>query len=263
MCRHGVEPFYLAYAEVRMKCAWLKNLWSQNYRVHVFVGRPGVGKTTAALHLVAYDLLMRGLVKSYGEALREAGRRLFLGRSVEELFEYILRHVDEPDADWLVIDDAAVGFHDFGDPAVWARFVDIIKTARNAIARRGVAITTTSLSYLSASIRHSAHIYYVKQMLMPYATYQKNGDCAVEGVPVKNKFVSVVEVEVTLVGDLHHEHWSEVKLVSRGRLAALIPMSPEFAMPPEVEELHVKTRKERVKKDAEEALERMRHKHKT
>ncbi|MFZ8809854.1 MAG: ATP-binding protein [Pyrobaculum sp.] len=246
-----------------MRCVWLKNLWSQNYRIYIFVGRPGVGKTTAALHLVAYDLWRRGVVSDHREALRGAGKRLFLGRSVEELFEYILQHVDEPDADWLIIDDAAVGFHDFGDPVVWARFVDIVKTARNAIARRGVVITTTSLSYLSANIRHGAHIYYVKQMLMPYATYQSNGDCEVENVPVKNKFVSVIEVEVALVGDVHHEYWREVKLASRGRLAALVPLSSEFAMPPEVEEVHIKTRKERVRKAAEESLERIRHKVKT
>jgi hypothetical protein len=220
-----------------------------------------VGKTTAALHLVAYDLLKRGLAEDYRKALREAGRRLFLGRDVEELFEYILQHVDEPDADWLVIDDAAVGFHDFADPVVWAKFMDIVKTARSSIARRGVVITTTSLSYLSANIRHGAHIYYVKQMLMPYATYQDGNDCTVEKVSVKNKFVSVIEVELTLDGDMHHEYWHEIKLVNRGRLAALIPMSPEFAMPPEVEEMHVKTRKERVKRAAKEALERVRRRH--
>jgi hypothetical protein len=38
-------------------------------------------------------------------------------------------------------------------------------------------------------------------------------------------------------------------------------MSPEFAMPPEVEEIHVKTRKERVKRAAKEALELVRRRH--
>ena len=47
-----------------MRCAWLENLWSPKYRVYVFAGRPGVGKTTAALHLVAYDLWRRGDVTS-------------------------------------------------------------------------------------------------------------------------------------------------------------------------------------------------------
>jgi len=241
-----------------VRCAWLKNLWSPNYRIYVFVGRPGVGKTTAALHLVAYDLLKRGLAGDYREALREAGKRLFLGRDVEELFEYILQHVNEPDADWLVIDDAAVGFHDFPDPVVWAKFVDIIKTARGSIARRGVVFTTTSLSYLSEGIRHGAHIYYVKQMLIPYATYQNGSDCVVEKVSVKNKFVSVIEVELTLDGDLHHEYWHEVRFANRGRFASLIPVSPEFAMPAEVEEVHIRTRNERVERAAKESLERIR-----
>jgi len=244
---------------MHVRCVWLENLWSQNYRVYVFVGRPGVGKTTAALHLVAYDLLKRGVAEDYKKALREAGKQLFLGRSVEELFEYILQHVDEPDADWVVIDDAAVGFHDFADPLVWAKFMDIVKTARNSIARRGVIITTTSLNYLSARIRHSANIYYVKQAPMSYATYiQNNGECVIENAPVKNKFVTIVEMEFTFTGIIHHEQWRETKPVSRWRLAGAIPVSEEFAMPPEVEEVHIRARKERVRRAAEEALERIR-----
>jgi len=218
-----------------------------------------VGKTTAALHLVAYDLWRRGVVSGYQEALREAGKRLFLGRDLEELFVYILEHVDEPDADWVVIDDAAVGFHDFADPLVWAKFMDIVKTARNSIARRGVIITTTSLNYLSARIRHSAYIYYVKREKLANVTYiDGNGECTIENASVKNKFVAIVEMEFTFTGLIHHEQWHEARPVSRWRLAGAIPVSEEFAMPPEVEEVHIKARKERVKRAAEEALERIR-----
>jgi len=237
----------------------MRHLWTPGYRVYVFTGRPGVGKTTAALHLVAYDLWRRGIVSDYQEALRGAGRRLFLGRDLEELFVYILEHVDEPDADWVVIDDAAVGFHDFADPLVWSKFMDIVKTARNSIARRGVIITTTSLNYLSARIRHSANIYYVKRTSMTYATYvDSNGECTIENAPVKNKFVAIVEMEFTFTGIIHHEQWREAKPVSRWRLAGAIPVSEEFAMPPEVEEAHIRARKERVRRAAEEALERIR-----
>lgn len=90
-----------------MSCPWFGHLWKPNYTVYIFVGRPGAGKTTAALHLVAYDLWRRGAVGDYREALREAGKRLFLGRDLEELFEYILQHADNPATDWLIIDDAA------------------------------------------------------------------------------------------------------------------------------------------------------------
>jgi hypothetical protein len=240
----------------------MKHLWTPSYRVYVFTGRPGVGKTTAALHLVAYDLWRRGIVGDYQEALREAGRRLFLGRDLEELFVYILEHVDEPDADWVVIDDAAVGFHDFADPLVWSKFMDIVKTARNSIARRGVIITTTSLNYLSARIRHSANIYYVKREKLDYVTYvDGDGQCRIENSPVPNKFVTIVEMEFTFTGLIHHERWHEAKPVSRWRLAGAIPVSEEFAMPSEVEEAHIRARKERVRKAAEEALERIRRRH--
>jgi len=237
----------------------MKNLWTPKYRVYVFAGRPGVGKTTAALHLVAYDLWRRGVAGDYQEALRGAGKRLFLGRDLEELFMYILEHVDEPGADWVVIDDAAVGFHDFADPLVWAKFMDIIKTARNSVARRGVVITTTSLNYLSARIRHSAHIYYVKQEELANVTrIDGNGECVIEGTSVKNKFVAIVEMEFTFTGLIHHEQWHETKPVSRWRLAGAIPVSEEFAMPAEIEEVHIRARKERVRRAAEEALERIR-----
>ena len=241
-------------------CVWLKNLWTPKYRVYIFVGRPGMGKTTAALHLVAYDLWRRGAVDSYHDALRDAGKRLFLGRDLEELFEYILQHVDSPLVDWVIIDDAAVGFHDMADPLVWARFMDIIKTARNAVARRGVIFTTTSTNYLSERIRHSAHVYYVKQEELANVTHiGNNGECEIEDTRGSvNKFVAIVEMEFTFTGLIHHAKWHEARPVSRWRLAGAIPVSEEFAMPPEVEEVHIRARKERVRRAAEEALERIR-----
>jgi len=42
----------------------------------------------------------------------------------------------------------------------------------------------------------------------------------------------------------------------------LIPLSPEFAMPPEAEEMHIKIRKRRVYIDAEEAARRLKKKKK-
>ena len=66
---------------------------------------------------------------------------------------------------------------------------------------------------------------YVKQMLIPYATYKNGSDCVVEKVSTKNKYVSVIEVELTLDGDLHHEYWHEIRFANRGRFAALIPVS--------------------------------------
>ncbi len=254
-----LNSFYLIYSVAYVRCAWMENLWTLGYRVYVFAGRPGAGKTTAALHLVAYDLWRRGVASDYRQALREAGKRLFLGRDLEELFVYILEHVDEPDADWVVIDDAAVGFHDFADPLVWAKFMDIVKTARNSIAHRGVIITTTSLNYLSARIRHSANIYYVKRAPMKYATYiDSNGECTIEDSSDRHKYVAIVEMEFTFTGTIHHRRWHEVKPVGRWRLAGAIPVAEEFAMPPEVEEVHIRARRERVRRAAEEALERIR-----
>ncbi len=243
-----------------MVCVWIGNLLKNTYSIYIFVGRPGMGKTTAALHLVAYDLLRRGVVSDYREALREAGRRLFLGRDIEELFEYIRSHVDNPEDDWLIIDDAAVGFHDFADPLVWSKFVDIIKTARNAVVRRGIIFTTTSVKYLSTRVRHSANIYYVKRAHLNIKTYEAAGGCTVLESETPALYTAVVEVETTLEGHLHYARWNKAELVTRWRLAAAIPVTHEFAMPAEIEEAHIRARKERVRRAAEEALERIRRK---
>ena len=241
-----------------MTCPWLGNLWRPNYNVYIFVGRPGAGKTTAALHLVAYDLWRRGIVGNYSDALREAGKRLFLGRNLEELFGYILQHVDNPATDWLIIDDAAVGFHDFADPLVWSKFADIIKTARDSIAHRGVIFTTTSIKYLSTRIRHSAYVYYVKRERLYVETYRLSNQCRINKSDVSSLYTAIVEVDTTMEGLIHYEDWHRAELVTRWRLAGAIPVSEEFAMPPEVEGVHIRTRKERVRRAAEEALERIR-----
>jgi predicted ATPase len=236
----------------------MHNLLKSSFSIYIFVGRPGAGKTTAALHLVAYDLWRRGLAPSYAEALVEAGKALFLGRDIEELFAYILEHVDNPAADWLIIDDAAVGFHDFADPLVWSKFADIVKTARNSIAHRGVVFTTTSIKYLSARIRHSANIYYVKREKLYVKTHSTPGGCGMFKSEEPRLYTAVVEVETTLEGLIHHQEWHRAELVTRWRLAGAVPVSPEFAMPPAVEETHIRARRERVRKAAEEALERIR-----
>ena len=241
-----------------MPCAWLGSLLKSMYGVYIFVGRPGMGKTTAALHVVAYDLWRRGVVGDYHSALREAGRRLFLGRDLEELFEYIRNHVDNPETDWLIIDDAAVGFHDMADPVVWAKFVDIIKTARNAVAVRGVIFTTVSRRFLSLRITHAANVYYVKRDDLYVATHKAPGGCIISEAQQPSKYVAIVEVESALTGNIHYAHWNKAELVTRWRLVGAIPVSPEFAMPPAVEESHIHARRERVRRAAEEALERIR-----
>jgi DNA polymerase III delta prime subunit len=244
-----------------MACAWLEGLYSPGYRIYIFAGRPGVGKTTAAMHLVAYDLWRRGVADSYRDALKLAGGRLFTGRDLEELFTYLKKHVRNPEVDWLVIDDAAVGFHDFGDPRLWSKFVDIIKTARNAVAKRGVIFTTTALGYLSKRVLHSAHVYYVKRERLRFGTrLEGDGGCEVFETQQSYPYVVLVETVFTLEGNIHYWYWHHVKPVAMWRVAGLIPVSEEFAMPSEVEEKHTGTRSDRVERAIDEALEIIRRK---
>jgi KaiC/GvpD/RAD55 family RecA-like ATPase len=224
----------------------------------MFVGEPGAGKTTAALHLVAYDLLRRGAVSSYDEALREAGRRLQLSSSLEELLEYIKSFITSGDRDWLIIDDAAIDYHYVADSVTWSRLMDVFKIARAAVAQRGIIFTTAAEEFLSLRLRHAAHIYYVKRDDLPYTTRFVDDRCRVFDVDERERFVAVARVAASLVGTIDYRRWHRVRRVSRWRLAALIPVSREFAMPPDVESAHIERRVARALSAIDDAIERVR-----
>ena len=242
------------------KCAWLDGLWSPQFKIYVFVGEPGAGKTTAALHLVAHDLVRRGEAESYEEGLREAARRLQLSSSLEELLEYIRDFVMSRDRDWLIIDDAAMDYHYVADPAAWSRVMDVFKIARAAVAQRGIIFTTTALEFLSLRLRHAAAVYYVKRGDMHYTTLVLDDRCHILEANKKERHVAVVRVATSLVGTIDYERWHKVRKVTRWRLAGLIPVSPQFAMPAEVEEAHIERRIARAVNAINEALERLRRK---
>jgi hypothetical protein len=240
-----------------VRCAWLEGLWSSQFRIYVFVGEPGAGKTTAALHLVAYDLLRRGAVSSYDEALREAGRRLQLASKLEELLEYIKSFITSGDRDWLIIDDAAIDYHYVADSVTWSRLMDVFKIARAAVAQRGIIFTTAAEEFLSLRLRHAAHVYYVKRDGLQYTTRLIDGNCRVFDIDEKERFVAVVRVAASLVGTIDHRRWHKVRRVTRWRLAALIPVSREFAMPRDVEEVHIERRIARALSAIDDAIERV------
>jgi len=242
------------------RCAWFGGMWSPRFRIYILVGEPGAGKTTAALHLVAYDLLRRGDVSSYREALREAAKRLQLSRSLEELLEYVKQFILTRDRDWLIIDDAAIDYHYVADPAVWSRVMDVFKIARATVAQRGIVFTTASLEFLSARVRHAAHVYYVKRDEMKYTTRLIDDDCHVFETDESERFVAVVRLKSALVGTIDHRRWHRVRRSVRWRLAALVPVSHEFAMPPDVEEAHIENRIARAVSAIDEAIERIRRK---
>jgi len=235
------------------KCAWFG--LDEGYRIYAFIGKPGVGKTTAALHLVAYDLWRRGLASSYAEALRGAVKRLYMGLSVEDLFMFIKERTETP-ADWLILDDAAVTFHDIAHPRVWADFIEIIMLSRDAVATRGVVFTNPSLRFLSKRLRLLVSVYRVERAKLPYTTVSASRDCRLVKTPQPQWAVAVFEVSRE-PEELHHIRWTEEPRRERRRLAGLIPLSPELAMPPEVEEMHIIIRKRRVYMDVEEAARRL------
>jgi hypothetical protein len=95
-----------------MSCVWFSRDVYRDFSVIVLLGAPGVGKTTTALHIVAYDLYRRRKAATYEEAFEKAAEALFLGADAVELVEFLLSNVDSATRDWLIVDDAAIGFFD-------------------------------------------------------------------------------------------------------------------------------------------------------
>ena len=244
-----------------LRCAWLDGLWSKSFKIYIFVGEPGAGKTTAALHLVAYDLWRRGLASDYRDGLTEAAKRLQLSSSLEELLEYIKDFMLSRDRDWLIIDDAAVDYHYVADPVAWSRVMDVFKIARATVAQRGIIFTTAALEFLSLRLRHAASVYYVKRDDMHYTTRLLDGRCNIFETEEKERYVAVVRLATNLVGTIDYRRWHKVRKATRWRLAGLIPVAPEFAMPAEIEEVHIERRVARAVNAIEEALARLRRKH--
>ena len=236
------------------RCVWFGGL-EEGFRVYAFIGKPGVGKTTAALHLVACDLWKRGLTSSYREALREAAKRLYAGFGAEDLFMFVKERAP---TDWLIIDDAAVTFHDFADPYVWTDFIEIIRLSRDAVATRGIVFTAPSLRYLSRRLWLLVSVYRVERAKLHYTTAYTPGGCRLVKTPQPQEAVAVFEVSKE--PEELRISWTEEPRRERRRLAGLIPLSPEFAMPPEVEEMHITIRKRRVYINAEEAARRLKKK---
>ncbi len=217
-------------------CVWFRGL-DDGCGVHVFIGEPGVGKTTAALHLVAYDLWRRGVVEDYREALREAVKRL-CAASAEDLFMLIAERVEAP-ADWLIIDDATL--YDVARKRAWADFIEIIMLSRDVVATRGVVLTAPSQRFLSRRLRLLASVYRVERAKLPYTTALAHGGCSLVKTPQPQEAVAVFEVSRE-PEELHHVRWTEEPRRERRRLAGLIPLSPAYI---DVEETakHLKKKK--------------------
>ena len=244
-----------------MSCPWLSSSLYGSYSILVLLGAPGAGKTTAALHIVAYDLLRRGAAKDYQEALEEAGRRLYLGTTTEELVKYLLaraRGGGGGGGDWLIIDDAALGFLDVESVRAWAAIMDALKVARQSIAERGVILTTTARSFVAKRLVNTAKLIYVSRRRASYNTVEAPaGGCRAVEDEAAREFVVLKEIE-WMVRSQDTLYPSEARLGIYSRLVGLIPVASRFAMPAPVEEAHMEARRRRVEAQLRRALSLLR-----
>jgi hypothetical protein len=237
-----------------MSCVWFSRDVYRDFTVAVLLGAPGTGKTTTALHIVAYDLYRRRKAATYEEALEKAAEALYLGADAVELVEFLLSNVDSAARDWLIVDDAAVGFFDIDSTRAWSAVMDALKVARNSIVRRGIIFTTTNRSYVARRVLGNATLTaVVSRRKLPYSTAEDGGRCRVYDDEQMHEYVAVKEI-AWLVRSHDTFAYSKAEMRLYARLAGLIPVDKRFAMPRRVEEEHIEARKRRVKAQLEKAL---------
>jgi RecA/RadA recombinase len=232
------------------------------YNVIVFLGEPGSGKTTAALHLVAYDLMRRGVAKTHEEAVLEAASRLFLGATTEELVEFLRAQVRRRRGrrDWIIIDDAALGFLDVESTHAWSAVMDALKVARNALAERGVIITATARGFVAKRLAAMAKVVYMSKRKAAFSTLlTPAGACLASEAAEPREYVVLKRIE-WMVRSQDTLYPSEARLGIFSYIVGLIPVDRRFAMPAPVEEAHIEARRRRVEAQLEKALELLRKK---
>jgi KaiC/GvpD/RAD55 family RecA-like ATPase len=247
-----------------MSCAWFSHSLLNGYNVVVLLGEPGSGKTTAALHIVAYDLRRRGVVKTHEEAIVEASKRLFLGASTEELVEFLRAQVRKKKTrrDWIIIDDAALGFLDVESTHAWSAIMDALKVARMSLAERGVIVTATARGYVAKRLAAMAKVVHVARRKTNFNTMQTPaGACIASEAAEPREFVVLKRIE-WMVRSQDTLYPSEARLGIYSYIVGLIPVSQRFAMPAPVEEVHIEARRRRVETQLEKALELLRRKKK-
>ncbi len=227
------------------------------------LGEPGAGKTTAALHIVAYDLMRRGVAKTYEEAVIEASKRLFLGASTEELVEFLRAQIRKKKRrDWIIIDDAALGFLDVESTHAWSAIMDALKVARSALAEEGVIVTAAAKGFVAKRLAAMAKVVHVARRKTQYNTMQTSaGACLASETAEPREFVVLKRIE-WMVRSQDTLYPSEARLGIYSYIVGLIPVNQRFAMPKAVEETHIEARRRRVEAQLEKALELLRRKRK-
>jgi len=236
-----------------VSCVWFSGDAYRDFTVAVLLGAPGAGKTTAALHMVAYDLHRRGRAATYEAAFEKASEALFLGADAVELVEFLLANVDGAARDWLIVDDAAIGFFDVESTRAWSAVMDALKVVRNSIVRRGIIFTTTNRSYVARRVLGNATLTaVVSRRRLPYTTAEEGRRCRVYDDEQAHEYVVVKEI-AWMVRSQDTLSYSKAEMRLYARLVGLIPVADRFAMPGRVEEAHVEARRRRVRTQLEKA----------
>ncbi|MEM0479773.1 MAG: ATP-binding protein, partial [Pyrobaculum sp.] len=235
-----------------MECLYRDAL--DTYSIIIFVGQPGVGKTTLALRLVAYALWKNGKCgDKQTDCLEAAARRLFLGENFKELIEYLISLIDSGMGDYVIVDDAALGYWDIAHPKAWSLLMDALKIARNSIATRALIFTTTSTRFLSKRVLSMARVYYVKRAQMRNKFDPVSGCIDFEEMEKPRLAIVVKHVTYALAAP-NSPNYTPASIGVYAKTVAAVPVDKSYAMPKEIETAHMEARRRRARASLEEIL---------
>ncbi|MFN3804802.1 MAG: hypothetical protein ACK4SY_07075 [Pyrobaculum sp.] len=198
------------------------------YGILTLYGGPGVGKTALGFNVLAWHVYKSGRVTDWDEARRYVYRHYFyMPSSISEAVQHFAKVAKRGKLyEFLFMDDANITYQ--LEPKAWPKLIEQIKLARGAIAERGMIFTTFNRHYISKRLWNVLNTHLVEREGDVVRVYKLMSTLKVDQEYLKSKLGSYA--------------WNVFKV----RLVGEFPITPELALPLDVEAALMKKRREVV-----------------
>ncbi|MGC9052092.1 hypothetical protein, partial [Pyrobaculum sp.] len=192
------------------------------------------------------------------EAQERAAQFLYLHESPETLVAELLKIAETGGRDYIIIDDAAIGFFDLG-PKVWSALMDAVKVARESLVKGWLIFTTTNTHFISRRVTASAKLVHLVRRREVSLAPHRSGclyilDDYTRGALYTDEAVEAVEL-IHSVRYVSSPQWHVAHPAMMSRTLTAVPRAPDLAMPTAVEKAHLEARRRRVAARLQEVLE--------